>query len=357
MKQQAIGIVGAGNSAHALAAYLSNLGHRITIYARNQQKVASLAATRTITAAGKVSGTFPLAVVTNDPKTLCEESSVIFLATVTTAYSDVMRQLTPHLRPGQAIVAFSSKLCGSLELAQYLKEANVHDVHTMETDALFACRLREDGAIWIRGIKNWNLFSSPTHTETMEFGTLLTNFFPGLEPAKNILQRGLTDFGAVAHAVITLANISRIDRQDDFLFYYEGLSERTVVLLEAMEKEFHKVANAYDTSLVPLPQLLDRYYGCETTSLYQAMTTVPNYRHSLAPKTLQHRYLEEDVSCTLLPLQQLAIKANVATPMVDAVITLASILSGKDLRASGRSLKRLGWEHMSRKEIMQWMAQ
>jgi hypothetical protein len=356
MNPHAIGIVGAGNSAHALAAYLSSLGHHITLYARQPEKIAAIARDKAITAVGRVEGTFPIAQVTGDVATLCAASETIFLATVTTAYRDVIQTMIPHLRPGQAIVAFSSKLCGSLEIAQTLQESGVKDVRTMETDALFACRIREDGAIWIRGFKAWNLFSGPTKTDTLEYATLLAKFFPGLEPAQNILHRGLTDFGAVAHAVITLANISRIDRQDDFLFYYEGLSERTIVMLEAVEREFNQVAAAYDTTLIPMAELLNRYYGCDTSSLHRAMTSVPNYRHSLAPKTLSHRYLEEDVSCTLLPLQQLAQKANIATPMVDAVITLASLLSGKNLRATGRTLQRLGWDGLSRKEIIQWMA-
>lgn len=356
MNSHPIGIVGAGNSAHALAAYLSSLGHTITLYARQPEKIAAIAQNRAINAVGCIEGTFPIAQVTDNMATLCASSKIIFLATVTTAYRDVIQVMIPYLRSGQSIVAFSSKLCGSLELAHSLQGAGIKDVRTMETDALFACRIRDDGAIWIRGFKAWNLFSGPTKTDTREYAAILAQFFPGLEPAQNILQRGLTDFGAVAHAVITLANISRIDRQDDFLFYYEGLSERTIVMLEAVEREFNQVASAYETTLMPMPELLNRYYGCDTTSLHRAMTSVPNYRHSLAPKTLSHRYLEEDVSCTLLPLQQLAQKADIETPTVDAVITLASLLSGKNFRATGRTLQRLGWDRLSRKEIIQWMA-
>jgi opine dehydrogenase len=357
MSGDAIGIIGAGNSAHALAAYLSSQGHRVTMFARNPAKISKIAASKQIVAVGKVEGTFPINFVTDDYAVLAKHSRTIFLATVTTAYRAVTRALAPHLTSDHAIVAFSSKLCGSLEVQSELLASGVQGVKVIETDALFACRIRDDGAIWIRGFKNWNLYACPTWTETKEYGPLLSRYFPGLEPARNLIQRGLTDFGAVAHAVITLANISRIDRQDEFLFYYEGLSERTVVLLEAMEREFQAVAAAYGTEIISLTDLLNRYYGCETETLYKAMTSVPNYRHSLAPKSLDHRYLQEDVACTLVPVQQLALKAGIKTPMTDSVINLASIIGGQEFSAVGRHLGGLGWDGLTRDQIIAWMAQ
>jgi opine dehydrogenase len=356
MHAEAIGIVGAGQSAHALAAYLARQGHTVTIYARNPQKLTHLATHRRVEATGQIEGSFPIRAVTGDAAELAAESRTIFIATVTTAYTDVARTLAPHLGAGHVLVPFSSKLCGSLALARELEACGAPRLPIVETDALFACRLTGDARIWIRGLKGWNLYACPTHSETEEYGRILQRFFPGLEPARNLVHRGLTDFGAVAHAVITLANISRIDRQDDFLFYYDGLSERTIVLLERMEAEFRAVAEAYDVDLLPMKVLLKRYYGCDDTSLYSAMTSVPNYRHSLAPKTLDHRYMQEDVACTLVPLRELARKAGIDTPMADAVVNVASVLAGQDFRTAGRHLGRLGWDGLSSKEILAWMA-
>jgi opine dehydrogenase len=357
MVSQSIGIVGSSHSAHALAAYLSSQGHEITIMARNPAKLGSLKESLMIRSEGKVEGIFPIKKITDDWETFCKDVSVIFLATVTTAYRDIMPQMAPYLKKGHIVVAFSSKLCGSLELDHGFKKLGVRGVKTLETDALFACRLKEPGVIWIRGFKGWNLYSSPQKWETLEYGALLSRFFPGLEPAENIIQRGLTDFGAHAHAVITLANISRIDRGEEFLFYHEGLSNQTVVLLEKIAQEFKAVAKSYGTDLIALPDLLNRYYGCTPTDLLTAMRTVPNYRHSLAPRELNHRYLVEDVACTLVPLSELAQKSGIKTPMVDAVITLASVLSGRQLRESGRTLQDLGWASWGQKEVIKWINQ
>lgn len=351
-----VGVVGAGNSAHALAAHLSSLGLNVGMFARDARKLGHVAASGVVVAKGQLEGRFPVAFVTSDLGELARRTSIIFLATVTTAYAEIAALLAPHLRPDHMIVPFSSKLCGSLEIARVLDGAGAPRVPVIETDALFACRLQDDGSIWIRGRKLWNLYSGVRLSDTREFGAPLAKMFPGIEPAASLIQRGLTDFGAVAHAVITIANISRIDRAEPFLFYYEGLSERTVTLLAATEDEFRAVARAYEVELLPMKEVLNRYYGCQTESLLAAMTSVPNYRHSVAPTTLDHRYLQEDVACTLVPLRELAMKARVATPMVDSVIHLASVLGGQDFAATGRRLIKLGLDRMNHKDIIQWLA-
>ena len=338
-----VGVIGSGNSAHALAAWLSSQGHQVSMYARDPGKLARIDSMGAITAQGKLEGTFPVNMVTGSAEKLCSEADVIFVATLATAYVDVARQLSPFITSDHCVVLFSGKLCGCLEMTNAFASFG-KSVPVIETDSIFACRLQDDGSIWIRGHKQWTLYSGINRTMTAEYGPVLQSFFPTLDPADNLIQRGLTDFGAFAHPVITLANMSKIDRGESFLFYYEGLSERTVGLLEAVEYEFRAVARAYGVELIPMKELLNRYYGCDTSSLLTAMTSVPNYRHSVAPQTLNHRYLNEDVQCTLIPLRELAKKAAVPTPTIDALIHFTSLIteaSGADV--TPRSLESLGW--------------
>ena len=357
MKRERIGIIGAGNSAHALAAYLSNQGHQVTIYARRKEALGKMASTRRLNSRGVVNGSFLLHTVTTDLKKLTSESDVIFIATVTTAYQDVAAALAPYLTKRHYLVLFSGKLFGCLVFEQTLDAWGAVRVPVIETDALFACRLEGDSRVWIRGFKRWTLYACTHHWQTLEYGPLLRRFFPGLEPAENLLQRGLTDFGAHAHAVITVANLSRIDAAHPFLFYYEGLSPRTVVLLEQVEAEIKAVANAYGVAIIPMSELLNRYYGCRTDSLLDAIRSVPNYRHSLAPTSLSHRYLSEDVRCTLLPLGELADKASVNVPVLRSIVTLATTVCTDDLSKSSRSLKNLNMHMLTQEDIRSWLSE
>ena len=350
-----IGLVGAGNSAHALACYLRQQGHQISIYARQPQALAHLQEYPRIRSRGAIQGEFEVHWCGHNPKALahCE---ILFLCTTADAYPDVVQQLAPIVHAGQKIVLFSSKFGGSQEVSECLRSQGIRNIPVVETDSLFACRLQADHSIWVRGFKRWNLFCAPRRSQTEACHPWMTRLFPGLEAAQNLLQRGLTDFGALAHALTVLLNANSIDRQQSFLFYYEGYTERTVVLLEQLEREFQALATAYGTSLLPASQLLHRYYGCETRTLLEAMRSVPNYRHSLAPGDLNTRYLSEDVACTLVPAQQLSQRAELETPVLDSVVSMASVLHGVDYRRQGRTLEKLGWGDFGPREIREWMA-
>jgi opine dehydrogenase len=349
------GIVGAGNSAHALASYLASQGHDVHVYARNPQKIEHLAGAREVRSIGKIEGSFPLCWVGSDPRQFVESCATIFVCTTTNEYPDVMAQIGPYLSGGQEVVLFSSKFGGSALVECTLYGMRRPGVKVVETDALFACRLQPDGSVWIRGMKEWTLYSSPRRSQTETNREIVGRFFPRLEAAENLVQRGLTDFGALTHALTVLVNLNSIDRKSSFLFYHEGFTERTVALLEKMEVEFQAVAEAYDTTVIPASELLNRYYGCRTTSLLEAMRTVPNYRFSISPESLQTRYIHEDVPCTLVPVSQLAQIAGVAVPVIDSVVSMASVVSGVDFRSTGRTLDQFGWGDFGHEEIRQWI--
>lgn len=353
--RSSIGIVGSGNAAHSLTAYLSALGHGVHLYVRDPLKARAMEARGHVVATGKLEGAYRLGGVTSDPFHLTRQCRTIFLATTTEAYGDVARALAPGLRAGHELILFSGKFGGCLVVDHALRQAGAEGVDVVETDALFASRLQQDASIWVRGIKKWNLYSAPTRSRTRRCGAILERYFSGLEPADNVVQRGLTDFGALAHPLTMLVNMNRVDRQESFLFYCDGFTERTVGLLEQMEAEFRSVARAYGTDLIEARELLNRYYSCNQSSLLEAMRSVPNYRTSYAPTTLDHRYLCEDVGCTLVPMQALARLAGLATPMVDSVLNLAGVLLGRDFQAEGRNLDQLGLLGMTRQEILEYL--
>lgn len=347
-----VAVVGGGNCAHSLSVHLARRGHPVHLLVRNLDRLPAPARGGFIPAIGHVEGRYELASVGDCPATALAEAETIFVATVATAYPDVARRLAPALRPGHRVVLFSGKLGGCVEFERVLHDRGVRDVLVCETDALFASRVQDDGSIWVRGIKRWNLVTTPRRSQTAQALDVLRGFFDGLEPAQNVVQRGLTDFGALAHPMTMLANMNAIDRGEHFLFYCEGFTERTVVLLERLEAEFRRVAEAYGTELLPAEEWLDRYYGSDRGSLLEAMRSVPNYRTSVAPRSLDHRYLQEDVSCTLVPLRELARVARVETPLADAVVTMASALTGRDFAREGRTLERLGWSGLTRHGIL-----
>ncbi|MEC3973968.1 NAD/NADP-dependent octopine/nopaline dehydrogenase family protein [Amycolatopsis sp. H20-H5] len=350
-----IGVVGAGGEGRAVAAYLASRDLPVHLHTRDPRAVAGIANRREIDAEGALNGRFPIRSVSDDPAELAGRA-VILIATITTAYPEVAARIAPYLSPGQVVVLFSSKLCGSVEFAHALAVAGAPGVDVVETDALFAARPDGTGGVRVLGVKGWNLLSGSCPVAVTRHAGQLCEWFPMLEVAGNPVERGLHDFGAVAHVPIALANLGAIDRAEDLLFYLEGLSPRTVALLERTEAEFAAVAEAYGARLLPMTEVLDRYYGCTRTCLLDAIRTVEPYKAIAAPASLDHRFLTEDIRSTLVPLQALARCAGVATPMVDAAITIMSVLGGEDFRRTGRTLRRLDWDGLSHDRILRRLA-
>lgn len=348
-----VGVVGTGPTACALACHLVRQGHEVHLLVHDARRRDWIDRTRgSFLVSGAFEGCFELASYGDDARTFASAVGTIFFATVVPAYPDVTRMLSPYLRSDHRIVLFSSKLAGSVHVARLLAEHGAPAIPVIETDALFACRIRDDDTLFVLGTKQWTLFSAPTRSETERIAPFFRTFFPTLEPAENVIQRGLTDFGAFSHVTIMVANMNRISRGEPFLFYYEALTEKTIVVLETVEQEMRAVAEAYGTKLIPMRQLLDRYYGCDARDLLTAMRTVPTYRHAVAPSALSHRFLREDISCTVGLVQELAAVAAVPIPTIDAMVHLANVLLGEDLRHGGRNLAALGWRGLDRDAIV-----
>jgi opine dehydrogenase len=81
-------------------------------------------------------------------------------------------------------------------------------------------------------------------------------------------------------------------------------------------------------------------------------STAPGFLGIGAQSQLDHRYLTEDVGYSLVFLTDLAARLGVPTPVIDSVITIASVVLARDFRAEGkRTLSTLGLDGMSAEEL------
>lgn len=66
---------------------------------------------------------------------------------------------------------------------------------------------------------------------------------------------------------------------------------------------------------------------------------------------MKSRYITEDVPYGLVPIAKLARKFNVATPIIDSVIELASVINHTDYMEKGVSLEELRIADLNREEL------
>jgi opine dehydrogenase len=182
---------------------------------------------------------------------------------------------------------------------------------------------------------------------------MMDDVYPALEPADGVWQTTLQNGNPVIHPAVTLLNAALIERTEGgFLFYEEGITDAVGRAIEAVDRERLAIASALGVKVLSEPELgvIQGYMGEEnyTTGYSKA----PGFEGIGAQSQLDHRYLTEDVGYSLVFLTDLARKLGVQTPMMEALITVASAVLDRDFRAEGlRTLATLGLDQMSPEEL------
>lgn len=70
---------------------------------------------------------------------------------------------------------------------------------------------------------------------------------------------------------------------------------------------------------------------------------------------LKGRYITEDVPYGLVPISELGDVVGVETPVIDGVVSIASVISECDYRRTGRTLQRLGLAGMKKSQLVDFV--
>ena len=182
---------------------------------------------------------------------------------------------------------------------------------------------------------------------------LVKDVWPAVEKAASVFQTTLQNGNPVIHPAVTLLNAGLLERtKGDFLFYEEGVTESVGRLIEAVDRERLAIARALGVSVLSEPAIGVRQGYMREHNYSTAYSTAPGFLGIKAQSELDHRYLTEDVGYSLVFMADLAARLKVPTPVIDSVITIASVVLARDFRAQGaRTLKTLGLDGLSPGEL------
>ena len=105
-----------------------------------------------------------------------------------------------------------------------------------------------------------------------------------------------------------------------------------------------------------LADWFDRVYGVREATLVETCQRLTYnsdgpYQATGTPKSLDHKFITEDVPTGLIPMSALGTAAGVRTPAIDALVELVRKMTGKDFAAEARTLERLGLSGMDGPQI------
>jgi len=182
---------------------------------------------------------------------------------------------------------------------------------------------------------------------------LIKDVWPAAEQADSVFQTTLQNGNPVIHPAVTLLNAGVLERTGGgFLFYEEGVTESVGRLIEAVDRERQAIAGALGVTILSEPALgvIQGYMREENYST--GYSTAPGFLGIKAQGQLDHRYLTEDVGYGLVFLTDLAARLGVPTPVMDALIAIASVVLARDFRAEGkRTLATLGLDEISPEQL------
>lgn len=348
-----IAVLGAGHGGLAMAGHLALNGFSVNIYSRSEERLWGIKSTGRIVLEGEVEGEGFLNLVTNDIRKAIEDVELIMAVVPATAHRFLAEECAQYLQDGQIVILNPGRTFGAIEFSQVVREKGCEaNVIIGEAQTfIYASRALGPGQVKIFRIKN----SIPVATlRAHKIPTAVNKLriaYPQFVPGDNVFKTSFDNIGAVFHPTLCVMNAGWIEDISDFQFYIQGISPSVVKVLEKVDNERIKVAEALGIRAISTRDWLYLAYGAVGDNLLEAIRANPGYRGIAAPKTLKMRYIDEDVPTSLVPISSIGKKFKVPTPTIDSVILLASILNNKDYMNEGRTVERLHLENLTLKEL------
>jgi opine dehydrogenase len=355
-----IAVLGAGNGGCAAAADLTLRGFEVRLFSRSESTIAKLAnrgKIELIEKGGKKLAA-PYFMSPHLPP-IVQGVDLIIIATPAVGHEYLAKQLAQYVVDGQRILLNPGHTGGSLHFANLLRQLCCKaDVQICETVTLtYICRMPEPGKVEVyRRTTNLRCAAFPAK-HTANLAKEIQTIFPNVIPAAHVLETGFSNINAIMHPAGMLGNAGWIEKSGgDFLWYHEGITPSIGRWIDAVDAE--RVAIVRALGLEP-HRFVDIFHeagltsdaGRHSGSAFQAIHESAPNRTIKSPPSLDHRYLNEDVGFGLVPMAEIGKLLAAKTPVMDALITLASTALGTDFRRQGLTLEKMGLARMTRDNL------
>ena len=345
-----VSIVGAGPAGFALAADLDARGTNVLVYShpthvRHANYVVDNGCLR---ATGKIEGSTTLR-VTFDMAEVVEFSKIIILTVPSTGQETVLREFKQFDLQHHTVIAVPGNLF-SLVADADLKIGSI-----LETNlSPYSCRMKE-GELAVMGKKNLFLIAALQTSSSPTFTAEIQRIFPmELKWCHNVIEVCLSNINGVFHPLMMLMNAGRIESTSgEFLLYHDGLTRSVANAMLAVDRVRLEIGEAFGFKLDGVTQTSNKCYNQNFTDLVDLAQNSPPHNKLKAPPTMDNRNISEDVPDLLVFWCGLAEKLGIDASPIKAVITLAEMASGADYMKTGRNLKKLNLEHLSRSELIE----
>lgn len=353
-----VAVLGSGNGGCGVAFDWAQHGHEVRLFDFEEfpANVEAVEANGGIRSAGQLEGWADTVYAGHDIGRALDGAELVFAVGPAYSTEPIAAVAAPHLRPGQRIVICPSACAGSLVFKRSLGLSHEDGTYNIgETNTLpYAVRVTEPGTIHVfLKLRAGLLVAATPHSGTDALRRTLEEVYPGITSARSVLQTTLQNGNPVIHPAVTLLNAALIERTSGaFNFYEDGVTDAVGRLIEGVDRERLALAEHLGLTVQSDPTLGAIQGYMEQENYTTGYSTAPGFRGIRAQSKLDNRYLTEDVGYSMVFLVDLARQLGVPTPVMDAVIEIASVVLARDFRGEKkRTMATLGLSDYSREQL------
>lgn len=348
-------VIGGGNGGQSAAGHLGMLGYKVRIYDIFEESMTAINNQGGVKIGGVIEGFGPVEFATTDMAKAVSGADVIMVIAPAIAHRDIAKSMAPHLAKGQIVFVHPGATFGALEFNQEFARSGIARGAVTLCEAqslLYATRLVCHGEVSIKGIKQSLAVGVLPAARTAETVAVLSEAFPEIHAAKNVLETSLTNLNAVMHPTPSLLNASLIESKWDWKYYMDGITPTIGNLVERLDKERIAIGTAVGLDLPGVLEMYHEMYGVEAPTLSETVRLNKAYWEIAGQKRIDTRYVLEDIPTGLVPMIALAEKFGVPCDIMKTICHLGNYLLDRELMTTGRTLENLGLAGFSKEELL-----
>ncbi len=341
--QMKIGIAGAGAIAMGYAAYLLEKGRAVSIWSPTGNSTSGLKKGEKLSVSGALQGEFSPS-ISPDAQTLAADNDVIILALPAYGHRAVLDALAPHIEPRHCVIISGHLSFAALYLSKKLAERGVEiPIAVWNTTALTAKAPDSPINVRIGQIRpKIDMAVVPVRLAGAAMEICISLFGDRFTLKDDMLSIALSNLNPQSHLGIALFNLTRIEMAETW-HQNSTITPAVGRFLEALDAERIAIATALGKTVRTAFDMFTPAFEIEGKSLaelYQMRAQAGT--DPQGPKSVETRYVLEDVPFGLTVTLKLADMAGVPAPLHRSGVEILSACYGRDFASANDLLPALG---------------
>ncbi len=349
--------MGAGNGGCAAAVDLTLRGFEVTLWSRSASSTDALQARGGIEYEGVLGdGYTRLRAVTNDVAAAVTDADAVLIMAPAHAHESITGLIAPHLKRDQLFLAAPGQTLTLLPNT-LRRHGHPQPVTCVASTLPYICRKIAPARVRISSVSARLRFAAFPGNRTADLVERARPLLPAIFAVPTVLDTLFPYTNAIHHPPAFLCNIGRIESTGgDYCHYYDGITPSVGTLIDRLDEERRAIAAAYDCRVEKLSEHFFQMgytdeQGRAGGTAYDVFHNSAANRWIRAPSSVDHRFFNEDIPYGLVPFSELARAAGVSTAVTDAVITVASAITGKPYREIGLNVSKMNIEGLNARQI------